>query len=61
MIRERSGKDFDALTGPLVVALGLAVALCLNFGFKYAALKRGKEDTYGGFGNETVENMELRI
>lgn len=61
LIRERSGKDFDALTGPLVVALGLAVALCLNFGFKYAALKRGKEDTYGGFGNETVENMELRI
>jgi uncharacterized membrane protein YidH (DUF202 family) len=34
LIRERSGKDFDALTGPLVVAVGLAVALCLNFGFK---------------------------
>jgi uncharacterized membrane protein YidH (DUF202 family) len=34
LIRERSGKDFDAITGPLVVCLGLAVALCLNFGFK---------------------------
>jgi uncharacterized membrane protein YidH (DUF202 family) len=34
LIRERSGKDFDAITGPLVVCVGLAVALCLNFGFK---------------------------
>jgi hypothetical protein len=34
LIRERSGKDFDAPLGPLVVCVGLAVALCLNFGFK---------------------------
>lgn len=34
LIRERSGKDFDAITGPLVVCVGLAVALCLNFAFK---------------------------
>ena len=34
LIRERSGKDFDSVIGPLVVCLGLAVALCLNFGFK---------------------------
>lgn len=34
LIRERSPKDFDAITGPLVVCVGLAVALCLNFGFK---------------------------
>ena len=34
LIRERSGKDFDAITGPLVVCFGLALALCLNFGFK---------------------------
>lgn len=34
LIRERSGKDFDNVIGPLVVCLGLAVALCLNFGFK---------------------------
>lgn len=34
LITERSGKDFDSVIGPLVVAVGLAVALCLNFGFK---------------------------
>lgn len=34
LIRERSGKDFDALTGPVVVCLGLIVALLLNFAFK---------------------------
>jgi hypothetical protein len=34
LIKERSPKDFDAITGPLVVCVGLAVALCLNFGFK---------------------------
>lgn len=34
LILERSAKDFDALTGPLVVCVGLGVALCLNFYFK---------------------------
>lgn len=34
LIRERSGKDFDALTGPVVVCVGLIVALVLNFAFK---------------------------
>jgi uncharacterized membrane protein YidH (DUF202 family) len=34
LIRERSAKDFDAITGPLVVCVGLAVALVLNFAFK---------------------------
>lgn len=34
LIRERSGKDFDNVFGPLVVCVGLAAALCLNFGFK---------------------------
>lgn len=34
LIRERSGKDFDAITGPLVVCVGLGVALVLNFVFK---------------------------
>ncbi|KAA6409874.1 MAG: spx domain [Lasallia pustulata] len=37
MIEERSGKDFDSIVGPIVVCLGLVVALCLNFGFKYRA------------------------
>jgi uncharacterized membrane protein YidH (DUF202 family) len=39
LIRERSGKDFDAITGPLVVCVGLAVALCLNFGFKVSTMQ----------------------
>ncbi|KAF8426559.1 VTC domain-containing protein [Tirmania nivea] len=34
LIMERSGKDFDKKLGPVVVCLGLAIALCLNFGFK---------------------------
>lgn len=34
LIMQRSGKDFDALTGPVVVCAGLVVALCLNFAFK---------------------------
>ncbi|KAF2443876.1 SPX-domain-containing protein [Karstenula rhodostoma CBS 690.94] len=38
LIMKRSGTDFDSVVGPLVVAVGLAVALCLNFGFKYRAI-----------------------
>lgn len=34
LIRERSGKDFDSILGPLVVCVGLVIALCLNFAFK---------------------------
>lgn len=34
MIEQRSGKDFDYVAGPIIVCLGLCVALCLNFGFK---------------------------
>ena len=34
LITKRSGKDFDAVAGPVVVCIGLIVALCLNFGFK---------------------------
>jgi hypothetical protein len=34
MIRTRSGKDFDATTGPVIVCFGLVIALLLNFGFK---------------------------
>ena len=34
LIQKRSGKDFDAITGPIVVCVGLIVALILNFAFK---------------------------
>jgi SPX domain protein involved in polyphosphate accumulation len=37
LIMERSGKDFDNMIGPIVVSVGLVIALCLNFGFKYSA------------------------
>ncbi|KAJ5216805.1 hypothetical protein N7468_009813 [Penicillium chermesinum] len=38
LIRQRSGKDLDNLFGPLVVCIGLACALVLNFAFKYSTL-----------------------
>lgn len=41
MIEERSGKDFDNVIGPIVVCVGLVVALCLNFGFNVRASIRG--------------------
>ncbi|TKX26157.1 VTC domain-containing protein 1 [Elsinoe australis] len=40
LIRQRSGKDFDALFGPVLTCVGLIVALVLNFGFKYNELKK---------------------
>lgn len=59
MIERRSGVDFDAVTGPLVVCVGLIVALILNFGFKYQAVvgdrNPGENDlVLGGMVNETV-------
>ncbi|EFQ85803.1 hypothetical protein CFE70_007478 [Pyrenophora teres f. teres 0-1] len=70
LIRERSGKDFDAITGPLVVCVGLAVALCLNFGFKYNALVNGghhhhhhnsSNATTAAVSMGASEQMELKI
>ncbi|KAL6234282.1 hypothetical protein BDW75DRAFT_171387 [Aspergillus navahoensis] len=37
LIRARSGRDLDNTFGPIVVCIGLAVALILNFAFKYAS------------------------
>ena len=34
LIRERSGKDFDSIYGPVVICVGLTVALLINFGLK---------------------------
>jgi len=34
LIERRSGKEFDAITGPIIVCVGLGAALLLNFGFK---------------------------
>jgi uncharacterized membrane protein YidH (DUF202 family) len=38
LIERRSGKDFDAIIGPIVVCIGLIVALVLNFIFKVCRL-----------------------
>ena len=38
LIQKRSGKDFDAVTGPIVVCIGLIIALILNFSFKVSLL-----------------------
>ncbi|GAM33334.1 polyphosphate synthetase [Talaromyces pinophilus] len=49
LIRQRSGKDLDNMFGPLVVCIGLAAALLLNFGFKYkAALDEARRTGYPG-------------
>ena len=48
LIERRSGRDFDAVAGPVVVCVGLAVALVLNFGFKVSStllLLRGEVGT----------------
>ena len=34
LIQQRSGKDFDNILGPIVVCVGLIIALVLNFGLK---------------------------
>lgn len=38
LIRRRSGRDFDAVVGPVVVCVGLVVALVVNFWFKVCSL-----------------------
>lgn len=40
LIYKRSGRDFDAITGPVVVCVGLIVALLLNFFFKVSSRSR---------------------
>ncbi|KAL4875541.1 VTC domain-containing protein [Aspergillus karnatakaensis] len=37
LIRARSGRDLDNMFGPIVVCVGLAIALVLNFAFKYSS------------------------
>ena len=43
MIKERSGKDFDNVVGPVIVCIGLIIALCLNFGFKVWEIAERRE------------------
>lgn len=54
LIEQRSGKDFDALTGPVVVCVGLFVALILNFVFKYQEMRHNAEHHHGHHHNQTT-------
>ena len=47
LIEKRSGKDFDAVTGPVIVCLGLIVALILNFAFKVCKSKAFRFEGHG--------------
>ncbi|ORY17982.1 VTC domain-domain-containing protein [Clohesyomyces aquaticus] len=60
LIKERSPKDFDNQFGPIVVCVGLIVALCLNFGFKYQAIVNDRNDQNGAVnGTFFDERIEL--
>ncbi|BDD58068.1 Phosphate metabolism transcription protein [Monascus purpureus] len=48
LIRQRSGQDLDNILGPVVVCLGLAAALVMNFGFKFAAVLRERREAHPG-------------
>jgi SPX domain protein involved in polyphosphate accumulation/uncharacterized membrane protein YidH (DUF202 family) len=58
LIEQRSGKDFDALTGPVVVCVGLFFALILNFAFKYQEL-RGKTRDEHGHGHSSNQSQSM--
>ncbi|KAA8894495.1 VTC domain-containing protein [Sphaerosporella brunnea] len=59
LIRQRSGKDFDSVFGPLVVCLALAVALVVNFILRYHAVTAGPREAAQS--NETIgHDQELR-
>ncbi len=47
LITERSGKDFDNPIGPFIVTIGLALALVLNFAFKYKAAVESQDPHRG--------------
>jgi SPX domain protein involved in polyphosphate accumulation/uncharacterized membrane protein YidH (DUF202 family) len=46
LIQRRSGKDFDAVAGPVIVCIGLTVALILNFTFKVSFGLRTLDDMW---------------
>ncbi|KAK4181102.1 VTC domain-containing protein [Triangularia setosa] len=58
MIVGRSGKDFDFVFGPMVVACTLAVALVVNFGIAYRqAFEKGHWGGHDGHGNHSSVDM----
>ncbi|WPH04337.1 SPX-domain-containing protein [Acrodontium crateriforme] len=61
LIEQRSGKDFDAIAGPIMVCVGLTVALILNFAFKYQAVSHERESHSGHPGLNQTMYSDLRI
>ena len=47
LIRTRSGIDFDAITGPVIICAGLFFALILNFAFKVSAALSRRRSSNG--------------
>lgn len=45
MIEQRSGKDFDNVIGPVIVCIGLVIALCINFSFKVIEVRNAAKNT----------------
>ncbi|KAK0253048.1 hypothetical protein B0A54_09961 [Friedmanniomyces endolithicus] len=43
LIERRSGGEFDGVVGPVGVCLGLVVALVVNFGLKYRAIRQDRD------------------
>ncbi|KAF2790790.1 SPX-domain-containing protein [Melanomma pulvis-pyrius CBS 109.77] len=62
LIRERSGKDFDNVYGPLIVCGGLIFALILNFVFKYQAIRNNdRANGHHPINNATISVGQERI
>ncbi|KAB8268944.1 VTC domain-containing protein [Aspergillus minisclerotigenes] len=58
LIRQRSGRDLDNTFGPIVVCIGLAVALVLNFAFKYSStLEKLRQEQPSHTGMPTLVNQ----
>ncbi|TKA46005.1 hypothetical protein B0A55_13231, partial [Friedmanniomyces simplex] len=62
LIERRSGGEFDAVVGPVGVCLGLVVALLVNFGFKYRAIRQDRNsemDMTLGFVNQNQTTEQV--
>ena len=59
LIRQRSGKDLDNILGPVVVCIGLASALVMNFGFKvfHFSVLSLSLSFFFGLGNTNIVNL----
>ncbi|KAF2097340.1 SPX-domain-containing protein [Rhizodiscina lignyota] len=59
LIEKRSGREMESMVGPIVVCIGLVIALSLNFGFKYHAAMLDRERESGQNGTSLFLHGEL--